>query len=245
MEMKRIPIKIRKPILLDSCTCYDQKPVCINGKPQVLNVPYDKALWLLNDVSGVLPLCLQGKPSMDELDCILDYKVPVHVDIEGDIEYGYELIEQLKKVSGSVLVFSIAPSRDLNLEKLRNLLFVAKNHKVMVTMNIRYTSGTKKIDMMDNIEQVRNFVSHVIIKGDVSQKVMADMERYLKERKITCECLGSMQVDNKVRLSASVNPSKPLGLKTFTYVKDVSVGTFIECEPDQQICCQKCEKPIF
>lgn len=246
MEIKRVPIKIREPILLDVCTCYEQLVIAVDGEPKLIQVLAKNAGYMLQDIDGTLPISIYDRPSIGELQEIMKYKVPVHLWVGHDIEYGFEVIDLIKSVPHSVLIISTACGLPMDYEELRRLLKVAKSHKVMVTLSHLANRGTSKIDLMSEVEQVKNFISHVLIQGPVSERMMLDMEKYLKERKITCEWLEITPiVKGKVRFTSSINENLPLGIRTFSYNKDKSIGTFVEGEVEEQICCQKCGKPIF
>jgi len=245
MEIKRVPIKIRKPILLDTCTCYGQKVIAINGEPKLIEIDSKQASDMMNDVASMLPISIYNRPDVKELEEIMKYKVPAHVWVGNDIDYGFEVLTRIKDVPHSVMIFKAGHTMDF--VKLRELLSLAKTHKVMTTMWLAFLPNTtSKIELFSEIEQVKNFISHLLIQGPIKKSMMLDIEKYLKERKITCEWLeNASEVNGKVRFISNINDNLPLGIRTFSYNKDNSVGAFVEGKVEEQVCCQKCQKPIF
>lgn len=86
-----------------------------------------------------------------------------------------------------------------------------------------------------------------LLNKAVLAPVVSDIEKYLKDRKISCDWLDldAPHMKGKIRYESNTGKSLPLGIKTFTYIKDKSIGTFVESEVSEPSCCQKCNNPIF
>ena len=270
--------------MLDLCTCYDQNVISIEGKPQSISLTTEHALWMLQDVDCILPIRLQDTPDIRELTRLASYKVPLHVMIGDDVGYGYKVIELLRNIPHSIMITEI--TSDTNYSELREMLHLAKSHKIMITIVINYQPHiTRKVDIFSMIEQVKNYVSHALIMvptrisdediysskesysasrlrkaytADIPSRywllnktalapVVSDIEKYLKDRKISCDWLDldAPHIKGKTRYESNTGKSLPLGIRTFTYVKDNSIGTFVETEVSEPSCCQKCNNPIF
>jgi hypothetical protein len=191
--IKRAPIKLRKSIHQDFCTCWGIKVFSIDGVPYLVigdGVPLEQLKQYLDTIEtcvGVYfsePLC----DCTQKVTKCLQYGLPVTLRTSEVVPM--EILELMREVPHSAIHISIDPlilslgsSLGNNLGKvkpLREMMFLAKSWKIFVGICVEYRPLVmKKLDLYEVINLARNQASHL----SVSFPAIADDDYHLNKSK--------------------------------------------------------------
>lgn len=202
----RKPIKIRKPIQAEHCSCWNTKVFSVDSSPFLVVVDALSLSELVDfldtiDQSTGLyfkePLNEEGE---QKVMLALSKKLPVTIKTSSVLSN--HILEAMTKVPHSSihaevnfldtsLGNKIYPEVD-SIQDIRDMLYYAKTYKVFTVLSIRYQPHlVPKLDILEIIDMLKNQVSHLTL----DMTGVDDKEFHLKH-KSRWEALVPNSIDN-------------------------------------------------
>ncbi len=188
----REPIKIRKAIVRDFCSCWGMKVLSVDGLPHLLiadGVPDINIGGFLNSVDDCIGFYISEdeEVGMSKVRMLAGFGLPVMYGIRDCISM--EMVETLSIVAHSSIQINANSDSWVIPWELRETLAYAKDYKVSSMLNLEYLPHlTKRLDLYENLEKVRNIVKHVVVHFPV----VPDDEFNQKKPTWEDECQGSV-----------------------------------------------------
>lgn len=174
----RVPIKLRKPIHKDFCSCWGTQTFAIDGIPQYINGDKFTHVMYLHDFLSSTPACLPihftyHDSSVDTMiGLCISMKIPVVVKTNQVLPT--YILEELRKVPHSGIQVSINFLDGLIKNRLednasdtfsiREMISLAKSWKIFVSLAVEHQPHlTSKLDLFEIVDNVKNYVSHILI----------------------------------------------------------------------------------
>lgn len=271
----RKPIKIRKPVQLEYCSCFGQNTVSVDGEPQGIYVNgFKEAIAVLKNYTETVTLYIKEELSSEEINAILEYKVPINL-LVSSVEYLYDVVPLLTKVPycGITLVVN----RNMHFDRLRELLHVAKSTKIHIITLVQFNpTTTSKLDLFDMVEQIKNYTHHMLLDmrnvighesvcasdtKRLSKYYFEGSDGWVLDIDAVTALMSTIQKHFKLRkisveriefspsngrIRHSMGESNLLfGIRPFFYVKEESGKTFTRTDSLLGTSCKNCGKAIF
>lgn len=165
--VSRIPIKIRKSIVRDFCSCWGLTVLAIDGLPHLVIGDGASHSDIKNFLDSV-DCCTGFYFSEPEEDCaskislVSEYGLPITLRTDKRITDGMMAI--LASLPHSAIHVSMESSRNFLPFSVRLMLSEAKSLKVVSAVQIEYKPHlTKKLNLLDSLDSVKNYISHVLV----------------------------------------------------------------------------------
>lgn len=177
-DIIRVPIKIRKAIQKDYCSCWGTKVFSVDDVPFLTivdDVPIETLAEMLNTLDSSTGFYIQkplNKETEQKVLMILSHKLPVTINTSKVLPD--HIIEAMTTVPHSSIHASInfldystgnkiEPADTI--DDIRDMLYYAKNHKVFTVLSIKYYPHlVPKLDLFEVVDRVKNQVSHIVME---------------------------------------------------------------------------------
>ena len=176
--IERVPIKIRKPIHKEFCSCWNTQVLSITGVPYLImgdDLSLDELHKLLDTLDTTTGFFFSEhiSKSREKIMLVLSKKLPVTVRTKCALPT--DMIDALRGVPHSSIQVSINFLDDFlrnrlepessDLFDLREMMSIAKSYKIFVVLMMDYMPHlSSKLDLYEVIDMTKNYVSHMLLR---------------------------------------------------------------------------------
>jgi hypothetical protein len=176
--VKRMSIKIRKPIHKEYCNCWNMKIYSIDGIPHLVVGDYfsiEEMQAFLDSVDCCVGFYFSQpiNKCKDKIMLALDKGLPVTIETKTVLPN--DVLEGLRRVPHSAIHVSINFLEDFprkrlepgssDIFSLREMMFLAKSWKIFVALCIDYKPHlVPKLDVYEIVDITKNYVSHAFLR---------------------------------------------------------------------------------
>lgn len=173
----RVPIKLRKSVHKEFCSCWGIKVLSILSVPHLFsvdNLSDEQVVEFLDSTDVAVPVYFSSytEDHNFRINQFLSRKIPVVIKTNSVIPS--DILRKMKEVPHSGIHVSINFLDDLiknrlegggsSIDSIREMLFLAKSWKIFSILTVDYQPHlVPKLDLFEIIDEIKNFIPHVII----------------------------------------------------------------------------------
>ena len=173
----RVPVKLRKPIHKDFCSCWSISVFSIGGTPQFIlgdNMTTEQLIDFLDSTDECLPIFFKEPTEKCEQKAWIALSRKVPVTIRTNKVLPNSILELMRSVPHSGIQVSMnfldetmrerLETGSSEVKDLREMLFLAKAWKIFTSLSIEHKPHlVSKLDLLEIVELTKNHVSHILL----------------------------------------------------------------------------------
>jgi hypothetical protein len=176
--IERVPIKIRKPIHKEFCSCWNSKVLSITGVPYLVmgdDLSIEELSEMLDSLEASVGFFFANhiSESKDKIMLVLSKKLPVTIRTKCVLPT--DMIDALRAVPHSSIQVSInfldeflrsrLEPESSDLFDLREMMSLAKSYKIFVVLVMDYVPHlVSKLDLYEIVDMTKNYISHMMLR---------------------------------------------------------------------------------
>lgn len=200
VNVKRVPIKIRKPIQRDFCQCYDLSVLLVDGEPGLVvgdRLSYTDMVRYLDTVEITTPIFFSTYfGNEDKIKACISRKLPVGVNTYTVLSD--KVVDALAEIPHCSIHISIDLVEDFTMNPipdsssgavlLREMMHLAKSRKIFLSLNIPFFPYiSPRLDLLEAVDMYKNLVDNVSISfPDISDELFRSNKAMWEHYAVGC-----------------------------------------------------------